>query len=184
MSHFVDISRIRERIFTLNSIILSGEAFARKYNVGIESAPSLYPRQKYWLTLKKIVSHSCLELSVLMRNSKELLDANDNNIKVHKILMCTDLTNSNIKNYDFVYIANKIIHAKSFQLTPIGSSKYDESFEWWDGRIEVSGRYKKEPWMLSINVSDWLGNIETFLNDTEDLLLTLQNGSEDILRNN
>jgi hypothetical protein len=47
------------------------------------------------------------------------------------------------------FTANKIIHAKSFQLTPIGSSKYDESFEWWDGRIEVSGTdQKKKPWTL------------------------------------
>jgi hypothetical protein len=185
MTHFVDISKIRETIFTINSIILSGESFAQKYNVGIESAPSLYPRKKYWLTLKKIISHSCLELSVLMRNSKELLDVNDHKIDTHKILVCADLINSNIKSYDFVFIANKIIHAKSFQLTPVGSNKYEEPFEWWDGRIEIGGTdQKKKPWSLSINVSDWLGTMESFLNETEALLHSLQNSSEDILRNN
>jgi len=185
MSHFVDISKIRETIFTLNSIILSGESFAVKYNVGIESAPSLYPRKKYWLTLKKIISNRCLELSVLMRNSKELLDANGHNIKTHKILICADLIDSKVISYDFVFIANKIIHAKSFQLTPVASIKYDESFEWWDGGIVISGTgQNKKPWILSINVSDWLGNIESFLNSTETDLHTIQNASEDMLRNN
>ena len=185
MAHFVDINKIRETIFTLNSIILSGELFAQKYNVGIEFAPSLYPRKKYWLTLKKIISHSCLELSVLMRNSKELLDVNSHKIDTHKILMCADLINSNVKNYDFIFIANKIIHAKSFQLRAVGSNKYEEAFEWWNGRIEISGTdQKQKPWSLNLNVSDWLGTLELFLDETEAILHSLQNSSEDILRNN
>ncbi|EGQ8957178.1 hypothetical protein V6957_004822 [Vibrio parahaemolyticus] len=185
MAHFVDFEKMREKIFILNNVVLSGEAFAIKYRVGIEGVPSLYPKSEYWTMLKRIVSNSCLELSVLIRNSKELRDLKEGKSESHKIIMCADFIDHKVGKYDFMYIANKIIHAKSFLLTPVGSNQYEESFEWWDGLIEVSGTAQNgKDWSLSFNLSDWLGSIVNFLNHSQLVLSKIQVDSYDIQRSN
>lgn len=99
--------------------------------------------------------------------------------------MCADFIDHKVGKYDFMYIANKIIRAKSFLLTPVGSSKYEEPFEWWDGLIEVSGTAQNgKDWSLSFNLTDWLGAIINFLNNSQLVLSKIQMDSHDIQRNN
>jgi hypothetical protein len=185
MSHFVDFEKMREKIFILNNVVLSGEAFAIKYKVGIDEESTIYTQSDYWTTLKRIVSNSCLELSVMIRNSKELQDLKEGKSASHKIIMGADFIDHKVGMYDFIYIANKIIHAKSFLLTPVGSCKYKESFEWWDGLIEVSGTAQNEKeWSQNFNLSDWLGCILYFLNDSQLSLSKIQMASHDIQRSN
>lgn len=75
MSHYFELDGIREKIFILQSIALSGEPFSKEYAIGVQEDNSLYSQKEYWLNTKSIASNGVLEIAVKTRNAIESIEA-------------------------------------------------------------------------------------------------------------
>lgn len=179
MSHYFEIDGIREKIFIINSLALSGESFSKDYAIGTRNDNSLYTQKEYWINTKSLVSNGVLEIAVKIRNAYESLSKSQSQ---EKIIICVE--NKEIANHEFVWLCNKIIHAKSVSMIPVGSHNNEEPLEWWDGEIRLKGllQDKKTPWDISFNVVCWLKSCLSFLNLAENELGNMRNQSGEITR--
>lgn len=176
MSHYFEFDGIREKIYTILSIAYSGENFALEYQVGTGNKIALYSQKDYWIQTKSIVSNSILEIAIKVRNSCESIEHNDKT----KTLSCIE--NSEVTSRDFIWVCNKIIHAKSFNLVPVGSHKYEQPLEWWDGEVDVSGEFYGKPWKVSFDAVSWLKACANHIKYIEKELKNLRDSSQDLVR--
>lgn len=178
MSHYFDLDGIREKIFILHSLALSGEPFSREYSIGPHNDISLYSQTEYWTNAKSIASNGVLELAVKIRNAYEATTS-----AMSRENMITCIENKNVVRHDFIWICNKIIHAKNFTMVPVGSHRNEVPLEWWDGEITMTGvNQNRTPWDISFNVLCWLKSCLFFVRSVELNLNDMKNQSGDLTR--
>jgi len=176
MSHYYELDGTKEKIFTLQCIALSGREFSKEFSVGVRDGNSLYSQKEYWRLTKSTVSNGVLELAIKIRNSYESLGLNDK----HNILTCIE--DNKVTRRDLIWVCNKIIHSKSFNLEPIGSHKDKEPLEWWNGDVRLTGAMNGKHWDISINVSEWLKSCLFYLQSLEECLIDHREKSRDLKR--
>ena len=187
MSHYIEIDGVREKIFILQNISLSGENFSTRYGVGVESIKGEYSNSKYWRLIKSIVSNSTLEIAVKLRNSAELLSENNLSFSNEKSIVCYSagkLADGLKQDNDFIFLCNKIIHAKKFRVDSVGSTQYHKDLNWWDGLVTISGTLqgkRKKPWEFFFSITEWCDAALKYIDSIEENLLSIQANSEDQL---
>ena len=133
---------------------------------------------EYWEHTRSIVSNSCLEIAVKTRNAAEVLSAKgvsyprENKIDVYNSGVMADGVR---KEKDFIFICNKIIHAKEFRLDRQGNIKIHRDLLWWNGIVTIEGTdQKKKQWSFFFIILKWCDAILDFLNSTEEGLKEMQ----------
>ena len=188
MSHYFEVNGIREKIFILQSLALSGENFSKEYAVGCREKPSLYSQKDYWLSVKSLVSNYILEISVKVRNASESVGATSEGVeatgvKIDRGIKIYCVENKEVTRHDFLWLSNKVIHAKGFELVPVGSMQYSKPLEWWDGEIRVYGKLNGgNKWDISFSVVDWVKSCLVLVNKIESDLIKLKSNSADLQR--
>ena len=110
------------------------------------------------------------------------LPSSELKVNLQKTIVCVE--NKEVTSHDFVWICNKVIHAKSFNLIPVGSHKIELPLEWWDGDVDIAGvlQDKKTKWNISFDATTWLKSCLYFVTLVEDDLEVLKKQSSDIAR--
>jgi len=183
MSHFIDIVNLKGKVFMLNSLALSGESFSTKYCIGVEHHQEYYTDKDYCQITKSIVSDCSIELSVKLRNYAELMREKGISYDNKKMIICSNSgmqADRGSKSHDFLYICNKIIHAKEFRLDMVSSRKYEAAFEWWDGELTLSGsKHGGKKWEFFFSITSWCESVMKFINSCESSLNLINKQSED-----
>ena len=184
MSHQIAIDGVREKIFILQNISLSGECFSTRYGIGVEGYQVGYSNSEYWNLIKLIISNSTLEIAVKLRNSEDLLLENDLSYSNDKSIVCYNagqLADGSKQCRNFRFLCNKIIHATKFRVDSVGSTQYHKDLNWWDGMVTISGTQRGEPWEFFFCIIDWCDAALKYINSIEEQLLSIQANSEDQL---
>ena len=185
MPHFIDIVSLKEKVFVLNSLALSGEYFSIKYFIGVKEHQRYYTDQDYYQTTKSIVSNYAIELAVKLRNSAELMEEKNISYENEETIACFNAGNQadgKSESHDLLYICNKIIHAKKFSIDTVSSSKYKADFKWWSGELTLSGTLpgkKQTPWEFFFSITSWCESAIKFINSCEKSLNLINEQSED-----
>lgn len=185
MSHFVDIGSLKEKVFILNNLALSGELFSTKYSIGVSEFQAHYSDLDYHYFTKSIVSNYVIELAVKLRNAAELLQEKKVSYINDKNIICYGAgrqADGKKVEHDLFYICNKIIHAKKFRIDTVGSSKYTADFKWWNGDLTLAGTSagkKQTPWEFFFSIQSWCESAIIFINSCEASLRSINKQSED-----
>ncbi|MCF6264468.1 MAG: hypothetical protein L3J24_12890 [Xanthomonadales bacterium] len=185
MSHFVDIGSLKEKVFILNNLALSGELFSTSYFIGVSEFQKHYSDLDYHHFTKSIVSNYAIELAVKLRNASELLQENKISYINDKNILCYGAgkqAGSENEEHDLFYICNKIIHAKKFRIDTVGSAKYKVNFMWWNGYLTLAGTMagkQQTPWEFFFSIQSWCESAIIFINSCETSLSTINMQSED-----
>ena len=183
MSHYFELSEIKQKLITVSALALSGEEFSKRYYMGVNDIQKVYTLSEYTKLTKLIVSNSLIEVSVKMRclvddlKQKNILIEDGDKIKIYNSGRCAD---GNFKEKGFRFICNKIIHAESFNLDYIGKTTYHADMVWWSGEITLSGKYDGKNWEFFFSVIHWLDQVMNFINRTEKEITRLQGDSRDL----
>jgi len=186
VSHYIDVINLKEKIFVLNNLALSGESFSTSYCIGVSEHQKHYSDLDYHHFTKSLVSNYAIELAVKLRNASELLQEGNIIFEKEKSIECYNVgnlaENFESKKHDFLYICDKIIHAKKFRIDTVGSKKYDADFKWWNGDLTLSGTApgkKKLPWEFFFSIKIWCESAIVFLNSNEKHFKLINQQAED-----
>jgi hypothetical protein len=185
MSHFVDVGSLKEKIFVLNNLAFSGEKFSTTYFIGADEPKEHYSDLDYHHFTKSIVSNYAIELAVKLRNTAELLQENKIPYRCEKDIACSGAgrqASGEKEDHDFLYICNKIIHAKKFRIDTVGSKKYAAEFKWWSGDLTLAGTLsgkKQTQWEFFFSIQSWCESAVLFINSCEKYLSIINSHSED-----
>jgi hypothetical protein len=181
----VDIGSLKEKLFILNNLALSGELFSVRYFIGESELQRHYSDLDYHHFTKSIVSNYAIELAVKLRNAAEMLQERGISYVNDKNIMCYGAGQhafSKKKERDLFWVCNKIIHAKIFRIDTVGSRKYKGNFKWWGGDLTLAGTLmgkKQTPWEFFFSIQSWCESAIIFINSCEASLCSINEQSED-----
>lgn len=167
---------LKKKYSHLQCIAHSGESFSNNFQIGLNDNISLYTQKEYWIHVKTLVSNLTLEIAVKIRSLRE------STMKPSKSKVLTCIENNELKRHDFIWICNKIIHAKSFNLVPVSSVRYEHPIEWWDGEIEATGTFQGKQWSISFDAKEWLQSCLYNIKKFESYLVLARDSSKDLVR--
>lgn len=183
MSHYFDLNEIKEKLFIISGLALSGEEFCKQYKMGSTDHHKTYNISDYTRLTKLIVSNNLIEIAVKIRclvddlKSQNITVDVGNNIKIYNSGHCADGIS---KEKNFRFICNKIIHAEKFNLDFIGKKSYHPDMIWWSGEITLAGQYNSKKWNFFFSVLDWSDQIMSFLKIAEEKIIESQLNSRDL----
>ncbi len=184
MSHYFEIDGLREKVYAVINHVLASEQFVGRYGIGVEEVEHTVKYDEYWEHTRSIISNSCLEIAVKSRNAAEALSAKgityprENKIYVYNSGLLAD---GSKKARDFVFICNKIIHAKEFRLDQSGNINSHKDLLWWSGMVTIEGTdQKKKPWCFFFIILKWCDAILEFLNAAEEQLKKIRSNPIDL----
>jgi len=184
LSHYFDVDGLRESIYAVISHVLASEQFVGRYGIGVEEAERIVTHDAYWGHTRSIVSNRCLEIAVKTRNAAEALRAKGIDYSTDKevdVYNSGHLADGSKKAKDFIFICNKIIHAKEFRLDRQGHVARHKDLLWWGGMVTLEGTdQKNKEWCFFFIILDWCDSVLKFLNATENKLMDIRMSSYDL----
>jgi hypothetical protein len=171
MTHSIDFKGIEERLFLIQSVVLSSRAYCEERDIG--RTVGRYGEgtwSDYSYRLQGLISDYAIECAIKTRMVQDFVAAGSTDI---------DLASADAEARDGFDIGvvhsgsfdltvrescNKIIHATNVELgwTSANLRKSKKKIEYWGGSYHLRGKQGKSTWHVELDMRPWAIAMENF----------------------
>ena len=171
MPHTLNIDRISESLFLLQGLVHGSKAFCEKHRIKWgEESHSEFEWEYYFGWLKSILCDHLISTSITMRMFQDILrdyDQEGLDLDAHQAAAVDGIQLGIVHegNFDLTLreAFNKIIHATDTRL----DWNDEDSYEWWSGKVWLSGSMRGSAWKLELNVEGFAISTIRLVNSLE-----------------